>query len=275
MDISTTTTLNNGTKMPIVGLGTYLSQDGDEVQRAVTWALEAGYRAIDTASMYKNEEGIGAAVAASSVSREDIFLTSKVWNTDQGYESTLASCAGSLQRLGTDYLDLLLIHWPSRMHMADTWRALEELVADGVVRTIGVSNFLAHHIDELLSFANIAPAVNQFEHHPYLQQPDLVAKCGEHDIKVTAWAPILKGRVNEIDTITSIAAEVGATPAQVTLRWMIERGVIVIPKSVRQERIVENAGLFGFALGEDQMAQLNALDRNERVGPNPDNFPGT
>lgn len=275
MDISTTTTLNNGTEMPVVGLGTYLSDDGEEVQHAVQWALEAGYRAIDTASMYKNEEGIGAAVAASPIPREEIFITSKVWNSDQGYESALASCERSLERLGTDYLDLLLIHWPSRSHMADTWRAFEELVADGKVRAIGVSNFLGHHLDELLSFATIAPAVNQFEHHPYLQQPELVAKCESHDIKVTAWAPILKGRVNDIDTISSIAAEVGATPAQVTLRWMIERGVIVIPKSVRQERIAENSQLFEFALSDGHMAQLSALDRDERVGPHPDEFPGT
>lgn len=275
MQISTTTTLNNGVEMPLVGLGTYLSDDGDEVGNAVQWALEAGYRAIDTASMYQNESGIGQAVATSAVPRDEIFITSKVWNSDQGYDTTLASCEGSLERLGVDYLDLLLIHWPSRTHMADTWRAMEELVADGRVRSIGVSNFLAHHLDELLMLATIAPTVNQFEHHPYLQQPELVAKCAEHDIKVTAWAPILKGRVNEIDTIVSIASEVKATPAQVTLRWMLERGVIVIPKSVRQERIVENGDLFGFELHADHMDRLAALDRNERVGPNPDEFPGT
>ena len=275
MQISTTTTLNNGVEMPIVGLGTYLSNDGEEVINAVQWALEAGYRAIDTASMYQNEEGIGQAISASPTSREDIFITSKVWNTDQGYESTLASCAGSLERLGTDYLDLLLIHWPSRTHMADTWRAMEELLSDGKVRSIGVSNFLAHHLDELLSTANVPPTVDQFEHHPYLQQPELVAKCAEHDIKVTAWAPILKGRVNEIDAIVSIANEVDATPAQVTLRWMLDRGVIVIPKSVRQERIQENGDLFDFALAADHVERLNALDRGERVGPNPDEFPGT
>lgn len=275
MQISTTTTLNNGVEMPIVGLGTYLSNDGEEVINAVQWALEAGYRAIDTASMYQNEEGIGQAISASPTSREDIFITSKVWNTDQGYESTLASCAGSLERFGTDYLDLLLIHWPSRTHMADTWRAMEELLSDGKVRSIGVSNFLAHHLDELLSTANVPPTVDQFEHHPYLQQPELVAKCAEHDIKVTAWAPILKGRVNEIDAIVSIANEVDATPAQVTLRWMLDRGVIVIPKSVRQERIQENGDLFDFALAADHVERLNALDRGERVGPNPDEFPGT
>lgn len=275
MDISTTTTLNDGFEMPVVGLGTYRSNDGAEVIKAVHSALEVGYRAIDTASLYQNEEGIGQAVASSPIPREDIFITSKVWNTDQGYEATLATCAASLERLGTDYLDLFLIHWPSRTHMADTWRAMEELQAQGQVRSIGVSNFLAHHIDELLSIATVAPTVNQFEHHPYLQQPGLVEKCAKHDIKVTAWAPILKGRVNEIDTIVAIASEVGATPAQVTLRWMLDRGIIVIPKSVRESRIRENADLFGFALTADHVTRLNSLDRDERVGPNPDEFPGT
>lgn len=275
MEISATTTLNDGIEMPVIGLGTYRSNDGAEVIEAVHSALEVGYRAIDTASLYQNEEGIGQAIGSSTIAREDIFITSKVWNTDQGYESTLASCAASLERLGTDYLDLFLIHWPSRIHMSDTWRAMEELRADGRVRSIGVSNFLAHHIDELLSIATVTPTVNQFEHHPYLQQPGLVEKCAEHDIKVTAWAPILKGRVNEIDTIVAIANEVGATPAQVTLRWMLDRGIIVIPKSVREPRIRENADLFGFALTADHVARLNSLDRDERVGPNPDEFPGT
>ena len=275
MDISTTTLLNNGIHMPIVGLGTYKSGDGDEVGAAVRWALDAGYRAIDTASMYQNEVGIGAAVAASDVQRTDVFITSKVWNSDQGYAPTLASCAGTLERLDTDYLDLLLIHWPSRSHMADTWRAMEELVGLGKVRAIGVSNFLVHHLEELLSFATIPPAVNQVEHHPYLQQPELLAACAEHNIKVTAWAPLLKGRVNDIETIVSIADELGATPAQVTLRWMLERDVIVIPKSVRHQRILENADLFGFNLTSEQMEKLNALDRAERDGPNPDEFPGT
>lgn len=275
MDISTTTTLNNGIEMPRVGLGTYKSDNGGEVVQAVHWALEAGYRSIDTASMYQNEAGIGRAVTESPVPREEIFITSKVWNSDQGYESTLDSCAGSLERLQTDYIDLLLIHWPSRSHMADTWRALEELLAAGKVRAIGVSNFLAHHIDELLSLATVPPAVNQIEHHPYLQQPDLVAKCNELSIAVTAWAPMLKGEVNNIDTIVSIAAELGATPAQVTLRWMLDRGVLVIPKSVRQARIVENSNLFDFEFTPDHAAQLQSLDKGQRTGPNPDEFPGT
>lgn len=275
MDISTTTTLNNGIEMPRIGLGTYQSNDGDEVTNAIHWALEAGYRAIDTASMYKNETGIGRAVAESDVPRDQIFITSKVWNSDQGYESTFDSLAGSLERLQTDYLDLLLIHWPSRTHMAQTWRAFEELLGAGKVRAIGVSNFLAHHIDELLSLATVPPSVNQIEHHPYLQQPELVAKCHELNIAVTAWSPILRGRVNDIDTITSIANELGATPAQVTLRWMLDSDVLVIPKSARQARIIENASLFDFELTPAHMSQLQALDKGERTGPNPDEFPGT
>lgn len=274
MDISTTTTLNNGIEMPIVGLGTYKSTDGDEVT-AVKWALDAGYRAIDTASMYQNEAGISTAIAESDLAREDVFVTSKVWNSDQGYDNTLKAFASSLERLGGDYIDLYLIHWPSRAHMADTWKAMEEIYDSGAAKAIGVSNFHAHHLDELLSFANTPPAVNQVEHHPLLQQPDLLSACASHDIKITAWAPLIRGRINEIGPIVAIAAEVGATPAQVTLRWMLERGVIVIPKSVRQERIIENADLFGFELSPAHIDTINSLDANERTGPNPDQFPGT
>ena len=224
--------------------------------------------------MYQNETGIGAAVADSSVDRSDIFITTKIWNSDQGYDNTMAAFEQSMARLDTDYLDLLLIHWPSKTHMAGTWKAMEELYEAKAVRTIGVSNFLAHHLDQLTSFANVAPAVNQIEHHPFLQQPALLATCDQHAIKVTAWAPLMRGGVGNIDTLVAIGEQVGATPAQVTLRWMIDRGVIVIPKSARQQRIEENGDLFGFELTETHTAQIAALDQNSRTGPNPDDFPG-
>lgn len=261
--------------MPLVGLGTYLIEEGAPAIQAVHWALEAGYRAIDTASMYQNETSIGAAINSSEVDRGDIFVTSKVWNTDQGYDSTLAAFDASLGRLDTDYLDLYLVHWPSNAHMQDTWRAMEELYESGVVRAIGVCNFMAHHLDRLASFANVAPTINQFEHHPLLQQPDVVAACEERDIRVTSWGPLVRGAINDIDALVDIGNEVGATPAQVTLRWMLDRGVIVIPKSVRQQRIIDNAQLFGFELSDAHAARIAALDRNHRTGPHPDQFPGT
>ena len=225
--------------------------------------------------MYGNEVGIGRAITESDVAREDIFVTSKVWNTDQGYDNTHAAFAASLERLGGSYIDLYLIHWPSRTHMADTWRAMEEIYESGAAKAIGVSNFKAHHLDELFGFANTPPAVNQIEHHPLLQQPDLIAACAERDIKVTAWAPLIRGRVNEIPELVDIGGDVGATPAQVTLRWMLENGVIIIPKSVREERIIENADLFSFELTSEHIATINSLDSGERTGPDPDQFPGT
>ena len=225
--------------------------------------------------MYQNESGIGAAVADSTVDRSDIFIATKVWNSDQGYDNTMASFEQSLNRLKIDYLDLFLIHWPSKTDMAGTWKAMEELYEGKAVRAIGVCNFMPHHLDQLTSLANVPPAINQVEHHPLLQQPDLLAACDAHDIQVTAWGPLVRGAINDIDTLVTIGAEVGATPAQVTLRWMIDRGVIVIPKSVQQHRIVENADLFGFELTDAHAAQIAALDQNHRTGPHPDNFPGT
>ena len=204
MDISTTTTLNNGIEMPLVGLGTFRSEDGEVVGNAVQWALDAGYRSIDTATMYQNESGIGAAVADSTVDRSDIFIATKVWNSDQGYDNTMASFEQSLNRLKIDYLDLFLIHWPSKTDMAGTWKAMEELYEGKAVRAIGVCNFMPHHLDQLTSLANVPPAINQVEHHPLLQQPDLLAACDAHDIRVTAWGPLVRGAINDIDTLVTI-----------------------------------------------------------------------
>lgn len=268
--IASTIEIARDVHMPRLGLGTYKSQPGAEVRDSVRWALERGYRAIDTASLYGNEEGVGEGIVASGVARSDIFLTTKVWNTEQGYESTLAALDASLERLGTDYIDLYLVHWPIRSKMAQTWRAMEELLAGGKTRAIGVCNFLPHHLKMLLEVADVAPAVDQVEFHPRLQQPGLQAFAAEHDITLEAWAPIMRGRVAEIPEIVEIARVHRKTPAQVAIRWALQNGHVVIPKSVHEQRVAENADVFDFELTEGQMIVIDSLDHGERVGPDPD-----
>jgi diketogulonate reductase-like aldo/keto reductase len=262
--------LSNGVEMPRFGLGTYKSAEGAEVQESVLSALEIGYRSIDTASLYGNEEGIGKALHGSGVSRSDVFLTSKVWNEEQGYEGTLAALDRSLTRLGTDYVDLYLIHWPIRRTLEPTWRAMEHALISGKTRAIGVCNFLQHHLEALLAVSTVAPMVDQYEYHPRLQQPSLKGFCDAHDIVVEAWAPLMRGRVNDVRTLREIAHEHGATPAQVSLRWLLQKGAIVIPKSVHAERIRENAGALAFELSDAEMARIDALDAGTRLGRNPD-----
>lgn len=267
--IDDTVRLANGVKMPRLGLGTYKSAEGGDVERSVTAALEIGYRSIDTASLYGNEEGIGRALAGSGVPRGDVFLTSKVWNDEQGYDSTLAAFSRSLERLGTDYLDLYLVHWP-RPETPETWRAIERLYAEGAVRAIGVCNHLEHHLETLLGYAEVAPMVDQYEMHPWLQQPSLRRYCEAHDIVVEAWAPLMKGRIAEEPVLVDVAGRHDVSPAQVAIRWLLQHGVVTIPKSVHRERIVENADVFGFELTAGDMAAIDAVDRNERFGPKPD-----
>ena len=266
--------LNNGVEIPQLGLGTYLSDEGPEVEQAVAHALDIGYRHIDTASFYGNEEGIGRAVASSGVPRQELFITSKVWNDEQGFDETLAAVQRSLERLGTDYLDLYLVHWPRSMLMEDTWRAMEAIAATGKARAIGVSNFLPHHLDRLASFAETTPALNQVEFHPRLQSPDVVEACHARGIVLEAWSPLMRGRVFDAPEIAAAASAHGRTPAQIVLRWLLQRGIVAIPKSVRPERLRENADVFDFALTDAEMATIDAMDRNERVGPHPDVFPG-
>jgi diketogulonate reductase-like aldo/keto reductase len=266
-------TLSNGVRMPRLGLGTYKSAQGGDVEGAVATALELGYRGIDTASLYGNEEGIGRALFSSGVPREQVFLASKVWNTEQGYDETLAACERSLGRLGTSYLDLYLVHWP-RPETPATWRAMERLLTEGTVRAIGVCNHLQHHLETLLETASVLPMVNQFEFHPRLQQPSLTDYCEDHDIVVQAWAPLMRGRVADIPEIVEIARRHGKTPAQVSLRWILQRGITTIPKSVHAERVAENADVFDFALADDEMRAVDALDTSERIGPHPDTYEG-
>ncbi|MEO1656025.1 MAG: aldo/keto reductase, partial [Bacteroidota bacterium] len=249
-------TLHNGVKMPYLGLGVWKSQDGQEVIQAIHWALEAGYRHIDTAKIYNNEEGVGQAVRESELPREDIFVTSKVWNSDQGYESTLWAFEASLKRLGLDYLDLYLIHWPVNGKYKDTWKALEKLYKEERIRAIGVSNFLQHHLEDLMRDSEIVPMVNQMEFHPRLLQAHLLKFCQDHQIIYEAWSPLMQGKIFDIEEMQGLAQKYDKSIAQIVLRWNLQKGVITIPKSVKKERIIANAQLFDFELSEEDMEAI-------------------
>lgn len=264
-------TLNNGVEMPRFGLGVFRTEVGSETENAVQWALEAGYRAIDTAAGYGNEAEVGKSVRASGLPRAEIFVTSKVATGDLSYEKTKAAFEKSIGLMGLDYIDLYLIHWPVN-DWQGAWRALEEIYKTSRLKAIGVSNFLQHHLEELFRFAEVIPAANQIEYHPYLQQPDLIAFCRQHHIAVTAWAPIMKGRVMDVPALIEIGAKYGKSPVHVTLRWMLQTDIITIPKSARKERIIDNADVYDFELTADEIAAINALDKNERIGPHPDRF---
>ncbi len=271
-DIKGSFRLHNGVEMPYLGLGVYLAKEGGEVENAVGRALESGYRHIDTASAYQNETGVGAAVRNSGLDRREIFVTSKVWNSDQGYESTLRAFDRSLDRLGLEYLDLYLVHWPVKGKYRETWRALEQLYRDGRVRAIGVSNFLRHHLEDLLGSADIVPMVNQMEFHPWLVQQPLLDYCCEKEIQYEAWSPLMQGAIVRVPEISEIARNYGKTEAQVVLRWNLQKGVATIPKSSNPERIKANAALFDFELSPGDMARLDSLDKSHRFGPHPDHF---
>lgn len=272
LDIDARAVLSNGVEMPWLGLGVFRSADGTEVEQAISWALEMGYRSVDTAAIYGNEAGTGRALRASGLPREAYFVTTKVWNSAQGYDATLRAFDESMGKLGLDVLDLYLIHWPVKDRYKETWRAFEHLYTDGRVRAIGVSNFLVHHLEDLLASAEIAPMVNQVEFHPRLMQRPLLEFCRAHGIQLEAWSPIMKGRFDGMPELLDIAEKHERTPAQILLRWDLQHGVITIPKSVRRERIAENAAIFDFRLDDEDMARLDAMDRGERIGPDPDNF---
>jgi diketogulonate reductase-like aldo/keto reductase len=263
-----------GVRMARLGLGTYKSADGPDVEGEVSYGLELGYRHVDTAALYGNEAGVGRALRASGVPRDRYTVATKVWNSDQGYRSTLEAFDRSLEKLGLEYVDLYLVHWALPKLTAETWRAMEEVHASGRARALGVCNFLVHHLEDLLSFAEVPPVLDQVEHHVRLQQPELRDYCGSHGMTLQAWAPIMRGRVTSIPEVVEIGRRHGKTPAQVAIRWILEHGVTAVPKSVHRERIAENADVFDFELDEAEMATLDALDRGERVGGHPDQFSG-
>jgi methylglyoxal/glyoxal reductase len=271
-NLQDTTTLHNGVKMPWFGLGVFKVQEGSEVVESVKAALRNGYKSIDTAAVYKNEEGVGQALKEAGVPREELFITTKVWNSDQGYESTLQAFETSMEKLGLDYLDLFLIHWPVAGKYKETWKALEKLYKDGRVRAIGVSNFHVHHLKDLMADAEIKPMVNQVEYHPHLAQNELLEFCKAEGIQMEAWSPLKQGELLSEPTIVEIAEKHKKSPAQVILRWDLQNGVITIPKSIKEHRIIENAAIFDFELSGEDMDRLNSLNKNERVGPDPDNF---
>lgn len=266
-------TLHDGVRMPQLGLGVWQVPNAQAAQ-VVGEALRVGYRAVDTAAVYGNEEGVGQAIRESEVPRKEVFVTTKVWNTDQGYDATLRAMDASLKRLGMEYVDLYLIHWPvpAQDRFLETWRALERLRADGKARSIGVSNFKIPHLERLLNASEVVPSVNQIELHPYLQQRDLREFHAKHGIATESWSPLAKGQILGDPVLGQIAAKHGKSPAQVVIRWHLDSGLIVIPKSATPSRLPENLAVMDFALDADDMARLAALDQGRRVGPDPDTF---
>lgn len=263
--------LHDSILMPMHGLGVFKTKEGDEVRDSVTWAIEDGYRLIDTAAIYRNETGVGEAIAATGIEREDIFVTTKLWNTEQGYETTLAAMSESLEKLDMDYVDLYLIHWPVAEKTEETWRAMEHLQGEGLTRAIGISNFEPHHLEQLMSSANVAPSVNQVELHPNLQQRDIRTANDAVGCLTQAWSPLKQAQVLSDPTIGSIASDLDVTPAQVVIHWQLQSGISTIPKSVKKHRIHENSDVFGFSLSDAQMESMAGLDSGDRIGPHPDN----
>ncbi|MET4157482.1 aldo/keto reductase [Agromyces sp. PvR057] len=267
--------LNDGFSIPQLGFGVFKVDPG-ETERIVSDALEVGYRHLDTARIYGNEEGVGRAIAASGIPREELFITTKLWNDDQGTESVRTAFEQSRERLGLEYLDLYLIHWPTpaRDRYVETWKAFEQLRETDGLRSIGVSNFLAHHLERLIAETEVVPAVDQIELHPYHQQPATTAFAEEHGIGIEAWGPLGQGKYPLFDLPEVAAAAVahGVTPAQVVIRWHLQRGHILFPKSNRRERMAENFDVFGFGLSDDEVAAITGLEREGRVSAHPDEF---
>ena len=267
--------LNNGVEIPQLGLGVFQVPNAETVQ-AVTTALEAGYRSIDTAKIYDNERGVGEAVRASGLAREELFVTTKLWNDEQGYDAALKGFDASLSRLGLDYVDLYLIHWPapSADRYVDTWKALEKIASDGRARAIGVSNFAQRHLQRLFDETGTVPAVNQVELHPDLAQLELRGFHAEHGIVTEAWSPLAQGGLLTEQSLVALGEKYGKTPAQIILRWHLQIGNVVIPKSVTPDRIRGNIDVFDFELADDDIAVIGELDAGKRIGPDPETFGG-
>lgn len=274
MNINDRANLKDGNTMPWLGLGVYLLGDGSEAERTIAWAVEAGYRLIDTASFYKNEAGVGMGIRACGLPREELFLTTKLWNNEQGYENAIIACENSLRRLKTDYLDLYLIHWPGqdKARRLKTWEALLELKSQGKVKSVGVSNFKIHHLDEIMAAFGEAPVVDQVEMHPFYPQEELRAYAKEKGIVLTAWGPLFHGHIRDAKGIDAIGAHYGKTGAQAVLRWHLQNGVAIIPKSSKKERLIENADIFDFELNDADIRALGSLNNGTSYGGDPDQF---
>lgn len=264
--------LVNGVEIPRIGLGVYKMTEPEIAIQAITTALDIGYRHIDTASLYANEKEVGEVVRHSTVPREDIFITTKVWNTDQGYDQTLKAFEKSLELLGLDYIDLYLTHWPVKETFVETYRAIERLYEEKLIRATGVSNHHQHHLETIAAKANIQPMVNQIECHPRLTQFDLREYCAEQGIAVTSWSPLARGGLLDEPTLNRISGKYGKSPAQIIIRWHLQHDLIVIPKSITPARIEENFDVFDFELSFEDIKNIDLLNLNERIGANPDNF---
>lgn len=271
-DLRGTVTLSNGVEMPYFGLGVFLTKEGKEVENSVSWALETGYRHIDTAAIYGNEEGVGNAIKASGITRKDIFITTKAWNGNMRSNTVMQGFEESLERLQTDYVDLYLIHWPVKGKFKETWKILEEIYHSGRARAIGVSNFLIHHLEDLFTMTEVMPMVNQVECHPYLVLKDLQNFCKANKIFYEAWSPLMQGAITEVPLLKELSTKYRKTPAQIALRWNLQKDIITIPKSIRKERIRENADIFDFELLSEDVTLIDGLDRNKHFGAHPDTF---
>ena len=271
--IDTKVKLNSGVEMPIFGLGTYLARRGKETEQAVLRALESGYRHVDTAKIYGNEKDVGEAVRSSGVPREEIFITTKLWNSDHGYDRTMAACEKSLKTLGLSHVDLYLIHWPVEGLRNESWKAMERLLKEGRCRAIGVSNYMIWHLEELLRNSSTVPAVNQVEFHPYLYQKELLEFCQSHGIQLQSYSPLTKGEKLNDPKLAAIASKYSKNPAQVLIRWVLQRGIVVIPKSSRKERIYENANVFDFTISAEDMKALDSFNQDLRTSWDPSSAP--
>ena len=273
LSIDTTVKLNNGIEMPIFGLGTYQTRPGKETKDAVLSALEIGYRLIDTAAMYENEKAVGEAVRESGIPRDQIFVTTKLWNADHGYNRAISAFEKSLRRLGLSYIDLYLIHFPVERLRNESWRALETLLEGGKCRAIGVSNYMIWHLDELLKNSSAIPAVNQVEFNPYLYLKELHEFCNSHKIVLESYSPLTKGYKLDDPKLGELASKYSRTPAQILIRWALQKGVVVIPKSARKERILENAAVFDFEITPEDMKLLDSFNQNLRTSWDPSTVP--
>ncbi|GAE28070.1 oxidoreductase [Halalkalibacter wakoensis JCM 9140] len=270
--ISDSVILNNGIEMPWLGLGLMKIVNERKMIEAVNAAFESGYRSLDTASYYNNEREVGEAIKSSGMQREEIFITTKVWNDEQGYESTLSAFERSRKKLGLDYVDLYLVHWPVTGIFHETWKACEKLYHDGYIRAIGVSNFQIHHLKSLLSNCKVKPVINQVEYHPRLTQKELRHYCNQTDIQMAAWGPLMRGRLFENPTLTELSQKYEKTIAQIILRWDLQNEIVTIPKSEKANRIKSNAKIFDFEIESEDMVIIDGLNTGERTGPHPDLF---